>query len=371
MFHAALAGVGIAATGVAAVQRGRAAPPRDQSTATLLVTNSAARHVSFVSPAAGVLAQVEVGAAPWGIALAPATGPAETRGCAYVSTAEGVAVVQTADESQRERVALVPYRDQAALMPPRFGEYRPGGMGIAVSPDGALVYVGVYLANGPSRLDVLDAERLEVIGSVAIGVRPFEVLAGTAANGMPEAFAIDHDSYTVTVVDATDPTRPRARALPAAPMGRSAFDKPHYGVVRPTDGRLLLPYQGRVLFVLDPATGRGASFPLRSDTHQHGVALSPDERHLYVVGTGPAGGANGPPGLSIVNLEAMTEEFLRLPRPHERLAVDPDGSRVYLAGGYSFADGGWDGLTVIDLTTRAVTEVPVPARPLDVVVLPV
>src|SRR5215217_4041390 len=98
---------------------------------TLLVTNSAARHVSFVDPAKGVISQIEVGAAPWGIALAPSNR-------AYISTAEGVAVVDTLG---RKLLALIPYR--ARIGTPQFGEYRPGGMGIAASPDGKRVYVGV------------------------------------------------------------------------------------------------------------------------------------------------------------------------------------------------------------------------------------
>jgi DNA-binding beta-propeller fold protein YncE len=324
----------------------------------LLVTNSAARHVSFVDPAAGVLSQVDVGAAPWGAALA-------ADGRAYVATAEGVAVVDT---QRRERVALVPYR--AAVGPVRFGEYRPGGMGIAVSATGDLVYVGVYLGNGPSRLEILDIARLEVVGDVHIGVRPFDVLAGPASAGRREAYALDHDSYSVTVVDAADPARPRARTVPVAPLGRGAFDKLHYGALRPSDGRLLLPLQGRVLVELDPASGDAAAHPMHADTHQHGVALSADGGTLYVVGTGPAGGATGGPRLTAIDLAAMAETHVPLARPHERLALSSDGRLAFLAGGYSFAGGGWDGLTIVDLVERRVAELPVPARPLDVLVVP-
>ena len=77
------------------------APPATTPRATsytLLVTNAAARHVSFVEPASGAIEQAEVGAAPWGLALAP-------NGLAYVATAEGVAVV---DIRQRRRVAHIP-----------------------------------------------------------------------------------------------------------------------------------------------------------------------------------------------------------------------------------------------------------------------
>ncbi len=325
---------------------------------TLLTTSSAGRHVSFVDPAAGVLAEVEVGAAPWGAALG-----AGQR--VYVATAEGVAVVDTA---RRERVALVPYR--AAVGPPRFGEYRPGGMGIAVDPAGDLLYVGVYLGSAPSRLEVVDLARLEVVGDVQIGLRPFEVLAPPAPSDRREAYALDHDSYSVTVVDASDPAQPRARTLPVAPLGRGAFDKLHYGAVRPADGRLLLPVQGRVLLELDPASGDSRAHPMRAGTHQHGVALSPDGGTLYVVGTGQAGGVSGAPRLTAIDLATLDETHIPLARPHERLALSPDGRQAYLAGGFSFADGGWDGLTVIDLAAGTTAEIAVPSRPLDVLVLP-
>ena len=82
---------------------------------------------------------IEAGAAPHGLALHP-------DGRAFVATAEGIAVL---DVEQRRRVALVPY--SVDVGPPRFGEYRPGGMGIAVTPDGSKVAVGVYRPAGRAR----------------------------------------------------------------------------------------------------------------------------------------------------------------------------------------------------------------------------
>ena len=309
------------------------------------------RHVSFVDPAAGVVAQVEVGAAPWGLALA-----GDRR--AYVATAEGVAVVDTA---RRQRLALVPYR--AAVGPPQSGEYRPGGMGIAAAPDGRHVYVGVYLPNGPGQLEVLDTERLAMVAAASVGARPFQVLVGRDGR---EVYTVDHDSFTVTVVE---PLAARSRALAVAPLGRGAFDKPHYAALRP-DGHLLLPFQGRRLVDLDPASGALATTPLTADTHQHGVALTPDGRRLLIVGTGPAGGAQGRPSLTVLDTATGDEALVPLARPHETVASSPDGRRAYLTGGYTFADGGWDGVTIVDLARRVVAELPVPGRPLDIAILP-
>jgi DNA-binding beta-propeller fold protein YncE len=316
----------------------------------LLVTNSTARHVSFVDPASGVIARLEVGAAPWGLALAPGDR-------AYVATAEGVAIVDTA---RRERLALIPYQSEVGA--PQFGEYRPGGMGIAAAPDGRQVYVGVYLADGSGRLEILDVERRAFVAGVPIGVRPFQVLVGRDGK---QVYTVDHDDFTVTAID---PAARSARTLAVAPLGRAAFDKPHYAVLQ-ADGRLLLPFQGRGLVALDSASGASTTIPLTANTHQHGVALSPDGRTLLIVGTGPAGSATGAASLSIVDLASASEEHLPLSRPHEQVAVSHDGRWAYLTGGYSFANGGWDGLTVVDLQQRTTRELPVPDRPLDIVVL--
>ena len=52
------------------------------------------------------------------------------------------------------------------------------------------------------------------------------------------------------------------------------------------------------------------------------------------------------------------------------VAVGPDGRYAYLTGGYTFAGGGWDGLTIVDLDRLTTRELPVPDRPLDIAILP-
>jgi YVTN family beta-propeller protein len=319
----------------------------------LIATNSAGRSISFVDPRSGAVALLEVGTAPWGLALAPDN-------IAYVATAEGVAVVDT---RRRERTALIPY--QAEIGQPAFGEYRPGGMGIAVAPDGTQVYVGVFLPDRSGRLEVIDARERVVIASVPIGVRPFQVIASPDGRAV---YTIDHDTFTVTAID-TSTHLPRT--LPVEPLGNrgwGSWDKPHYAALR-ADGHLLLPIQGRVLVDLDPASGTSVALPLQANTHQHGVALSPDGQHLLIVGTGPAGDARGQPRLTILNLATMAEDQIPLSRPHEQVAFSPDGRLAYITGGHSFANGGWDGLSVVDLQQRSVTELPVPSRPLDIIVV--
>lgn len=321
---------------------------------TLLVTNSASSHVSFIDLPEERIAPVEVGVAPWGIALAP-------DGLAYVSTGEGVAIV---DAAKRALLDTVPYETPVA--PGSFGEYRPGGMGIAVSPDGRFVATGVYLPDGPSRFELLDTRLRKVIGSTVVGVRPFDALF--SADGR-EVFSIDHDSFTVTVSARETLGTRSIEVAPLGGAGGNGFEKPHYAALA-RNGRLLLPYQGQVLVELDPSSGTFTTRPLRSNTHQHGVTLSRDGARLFIVGTGPAATATNGPDLSVVDLVTGDEHTYQLDRPHECVVLSPDEATAWLTGGYTFANGGWDGLTALDLASGSARQIAVPDRPLAIVVVP-
>lgn len=316
----------------------------------LLMTNSMGDYMSFVNPAKETIAKVTVGTAPFGLALAP-----DNR--AYVATAVGVAVVNTID---RERIALIPYRSNIDEI--EFGEYRAGGMGIAVSPDGSRAYVGVYLPGEENQLEIIDTDSLEVIQNVPIGDRPFQILV---SNDGSEVYSINHDSYSVTVVDTKDFS---ARTIEVAPLGRGAFDKPNYGAVD-SNGRLLLPYQGKVLAILDPETGEYTEEPMRANTHLSGVTYRKNDNKLYVIGAGAAGGANDGSSLIEMDLETMEEKITPLDRPHENVIISPDGNWAFLTGGYTFADYGWDGMTIMNLQNGKSMEFPVDDQPLDIKVM--
>lgn len=325
--------------------------PSASAATTLMVTHSKSDYMSFLDPASGQFEKVTVGKAPFAIAEGP-----DHR--AYVSTAEGVAVVDT---KLRKRLALVPYQTKVGTS--RYGEYRSGGMGIAVSPDGKFVYVGVYLdQGGSSQLEILDAEKLIMTGRVPVGKRPFDVV--TSLDGH-EVYSIDHDGYTVTAVD---PFSLKSRTLEAAPFGKGGFEKPHYAAVR-ADGCLLLPYQGRGLVVLDPKSGSYKTEPLTGNTHQEGVTLTPDGKHLLVVGIGSAGSATGTPNLTMLDVNTFKETILPLARMHQMVAASADGRTAYLTGGVTYADTGWNGMTVVDLATGTTLEFELPDYPLDVQLL--
>nr|BFD81493.1 lipoprotein [Streptomyces sp. Xyl84] len=334
-----------------------AAPAAPLPHGALLVTDFGADTVTFVDPArhggAAGIGSVTVGTAPYGIALGD-------DGTAWVATAEGVAAVDTLT---RRRVALIPYRTDTG--PVTTGEYRGGGMGIALSPDGAHVYAGVNVPGGDGALEVIDARRRAVVRTVPVGRRPFDV--DVSPDGR-RVYVTGHDSFDVTAVDTGTWAGRRIEVAPyGTEGGLGSWLKPHYAAVRPSDGALLLPFEGERLAVADPRTGRVRIEPMTAGTHQHGVTAGADGT-LYVVGTGPVDPSrDGGPSLT-VRSPGGHERVIPLDGPHEDVALSADGRTAYVSGGFTRA-GYWDGLSAVDLGTGHVTRLAAGHRPLGIAVL--
>ncbi|MEU3708629.1 YncE family protein [Streptomyces catenulae] len=347
---------GCASQGVraAAPTAGPAAPAPSGRTphGTLLVTDFGADTVTFVDPRRGAFDSVRVGTAPYGLAVGD-------DGRAWVATAEGVAVVDTAT---RERITRIPYRT-AGIGAPVHGEYRGGGMGIALAPDGRQVYVGVNRPGTTGTVEVIDTRTLKSTGTAEVGRRPFDV--DVAPDGRA-VYATDHDSFDVTVVT---PGSLRTRRIEVAPYGTEgglgSWLKPHHAAVRPSDGKLLLPFEGEKLVVLDPVTGRSRIERMTARTHQHGATVTPDGT-LFVVGTGAVGEDNGPS--LTVRAPGGRERVIALDGPHEDVAVTPDGRTAYVTGGFT-RDGYWNGISVVDVASGTVHRLAAGQRPLDIAVL--
>ncbi|WP_443034265.1 YncE family protein [Streptomyces sp. BE147] len=327
-------------TGSSGAATDSAAPAPDGSgrvpNGTLLVADFGSDTVTFVDPGPGrgrgPIAEVKAGTAPYGLVVGE-------DGRAWVATAEGVAVIDTAT---RTRLALVPYGTESG--PVTTGEYRGGGMGIALAPDGRHVYVGVNVPGGNGTLEIIDTATREVTATVPVGRRPFDI--DVSPDGR-EVYATGHDSFDVTAVD-TGTLEPRR--MEVAPYGTEgglgSWLKPHYAVVRPADGKLLLPFEGERLAVLDPRTGKVGIERMTADTHQHGAALAPDGT-LLVVGTGPIAADDEDPSLTVRTPDGK-ERVVPLEGPHEDVAVSRDGRTAYVTGGFT-RDGYWNGITVVDL----------------------
>lgn len=325
-----------------------APPPGVRTPAgTLLVADFGGDSVTFVDPARGPLASVRVGTAPYGLVVG-------ADGRAWVATAEGVAVVDT---EARKSLGRISYETDAG--PATTGEYRGGGMGIALSPDGRRVYVGVNVPEGKGALEVVDTATREVIGTVPVGRRPFDV--DVSRDGR-EVYATGHDSYDVTAVRTDTLKGRRLVVAPYGEQGLGSWLKPHYAVVRPSDGRLLLPFEGERLAVLDPRTGRVTIEPMTAGVHQHGALLTPDGTLLAV------GADAGEDGSLTVRAPDGKERVIDLEGPHEDVAVSKDGRTAYVTGGFT-RDGYWNGISVVDLESGGVRRLAAGARPLGIAVL--
>ncbi|MFZ3474572.1 hypothetical protein ACODT3_03220 [Streptomyces sp. 4.24] len=321
---------------------------------TLLVADFGADTVTFVDPERGAVGSVRVGRAPYGLAVG-------ADGRAWVATAEGVAVVDTRTRTLQARV---PYRT-TGTGPVTGGEYRGGGMGIALSPDGARAYVGVNVPGTTGVLEVVDTAKAAVTAVVPVGRRPFDV---DVSKDGAEVYVTGHDSFDVTVVPAGSLLPRRIEVAPyGTEGGLGSWLKPHYTAVRPADGMLLLPFEGERLAVVDPRTGRTTIERLTADTHQHGVAATPDGR-LLVVGTGAVEQGKGEgPSLTVRSPDG-TERVYPLEGPHEDVAVSRDGRTAYVTGGYT-RDGYWNGITVVDLDSGNSRRLAAGSRPLGIAVL--
>lgn len=329
--------------------------PADRRTpeGTLLVADFGSDTVTFVDPERGPIESVKVGTAPYGIAVGE-------DGRAWVATADAVAVVDT---HTRERVDRIPYETDSG--PATTGEYRGGGMGIALSPDGECAYVGVNVPGEKGALEVIDTGKREVTDTVPVGRRPFGV---DVSKDGKEVYATNHDSFDVTVVraDSLDPRR-----IEVAPYGTEgglgSWLKPHYTAVRPSDGKLLLPFEGEKLVVLDPRTGGSDIEKMTANTHQHGAQITRDGT-LFAVGTGPIDPSSDEGPSLTMRTKGGEEKVFPLEGPHEDVAVSEDGGTAYVTGGFT-RDGFWNGITVVDLKSGATRRLPAGERPLGIAVL--
>lgn len=319
-----------------------------------IVTESHGDSIAFVDLSNGespVLSETVVGEAPWAIAAHEGTQRA------YVSTAVGLAVV---DLASRERLDLVPFLAQPTEI--GYGEYRAGGTGLVVTPDGSAVYVGVHRDGLTSTVERFDTASGAFTDSFEVGLRPFDVQISPAGD---EVYTIDHDSFTLHTISVPEHTVTRTEVAPfGTEGGLMSHYKPHYAAVA-EDGTLYLPYQGKALVTYSPRSRTFTTAGMTGDSHQHGVSLTADGR-LLVVGVGPIGGATLGPSLTIRDLSTGSEVLVPLDKGHENVVEwldSPDGrSKAVLTGG-STSRGPWNGLTVIDLETHEITEFSVPNLP--------
>ena len=329
----------------------------EPSTERMLLLASLAHgdEVAIIDPALpdaeAVVRRITVGAAPWGVGVHGGTG--------YAATAEGLAVI---DLAAGERTALVQYRHPAVRI--GSGEYRPGGLALAIAPDGSRVYVAVTADGSAEWLEVFDTASGAFVAAVQVGLRPFDVLADPGGRWVA---TVDHDGFTVTVIDAVSLVPAQYTVAPFGTAGGLAsWEKPHYGAID-ANGTIHLPYQGLAVARLDPLTGRYDTVSSRANSHAHGVALA--GRLLVTVGTGSFGNATGGPNLSLLDLDSGEERIVPLDPPHETVAIwrDEAGREYAAASGGNTREMGWDGITLVALDDLELRRIPVAGYPQNLV----
>lgn len=344
------------------------APPPTTKTATtpnvqeaptsafLLATLAHSDRIARINPEKldpGAVEFLEVGAAPWGIGV-----HAES-GVAYAATAEGLAVI---DLKTFTRTALVPYQHPATSITQ--GEYRPGGLGLAVAPDGSAVYVATSLDIQNCFLEKFNVALGKFTGSVPVGWRPFDVVVSPDGALVT---TIDHDSFSVTVVDTATLAATKHEIAPFGTQGGlGSWEKLHYGAVE-ASGAVLLPVQGKVVVRFDPRTGKSTKLESTANSHAHGTTLFDEQ--LLTVGTGSFGNADGEPNLSVLDVASGTERVAPLDVPHETVAGFSDAASeawAAVAGGNTRNEG-WEGITFVKLSDLSQRRLAVAGYPQAVV----
>jgi YVTN family beta-propeller protein len=189
-----------------------------------------------------------------------------------------------------------------------------GPFGVAVSPDGAHVYVTDH-DNGT--VSVIDTATKSVTATITVGANPEDV--AFSPNGAT-AYVTNFGDNTVSIINVASNTVTKTINVDAGPENVVASpDGAHVYVVN---------YSGDTISAIDTASGTVTS-AIPAEGYPAGIAISPDNSTLYVANfegnsilvTGTSAGS--PSHLIIIDGASSNA----LPNS---LALSPDGSRLYI-----------------------------------------
>ncbi|MYT21227.1 beta-propeller fold lactonase family protein, partial [Streptomyces sp. SID7760] len=207
-------------------------------------------------------------------------------------------------------------------------------VGVAVSPDGTRAYVTNTISNN---MTVITADEVppSVIATVHVGTRPQDV--AIAPNGT-RAYVANLLDGTVAVVDTTTDT-----LLTAVPVGQLP-----QGVATSPDGArvYVTNFGDGTVSVIDTATDTVRfTVPIGNDTSPADVAVSRDGTRAYVANFSTD-------NVSVIDTTANPPAVIAtVPVGEEPLgvALAPDGAHAYVTGSMD------NSVSVIDTATRTVT----------------
>ena len=311
------------------------------------VTNEGSGDISIIDPAArAVVGRIPLGKRPRGIIASP------DRRLLYVALSGSPIGGPGVDESTlppadkaADGIAVVDIATGKLLRVLR-GISDPEQ--IAVSPDGATLYVA---SEDSGRVMFIDARSGTIRATLVVGGEP-EGLAASPDGKL--VYATSEEDSTIAVIDALQP-----RVITRIPVGKRprtiAFDR--------SGARAFVPGENDAsLSVIDVAASKVArSTTLAGESvRPMGVAISPDDSHLFVTtGRGGTLARFDPSTLAPAGVAAVGE------RPWG-LALSPDGALAFTANGPS------NDVSMVDTATmKAVGRFTVGDRPWGVVAVPV
>jgi DNA-binding beta-propeller fold protein YncE len=253
--------------------------------------------------------------------------------------------------------------------------------GMAVSPQSGLVYVSNVGVFRYQLIPGLDPKNMKATG---LATAPFafpskEARDGTVVDGHrvpglgnPNTL----DSNTVWVIDASKPATPRVTAkIPTGiPLGEKSFGGASPGALVAGRERVYVSNTNQdSIAILDAASGRvlqtvklepAESVRGLGGVLPFGLALSPDEKRLYIA----CAGINA---VAVMDTVARTVlGYLPMGWFPSRVALNHDGTTLYVSNGKGFGSGpnagpnfhsGLEGTYIGDISSGVISIVPVPA----------
>ena len=208
---------------------------------------------------------------------------------------------------------------------------------VAVSPDGATVYVA---NNGDNSVSVIDTVTSTVTDTVTVGTSPWSV--AVSPDGATVYVANDGDN-SVSVIEAATNT-----LVDTISVG----GRPHSVAVSPDGTRVYVAnFAGGTVSVIDAATNtvvdtiRLDSYPpLHPTSYPSSVAVSPDGTMVYVANDSGS-------SVSVIDTATNTVvDTVRFKASPGSVAVSPDGATVYTANAVG------NTVSVIDAATNTVVD---------------
>jgi len=209
--------------------------------------------------------------------------------------------------------------------------------GLALSPDGTRLYVGLYHpgASGTSVL-VIDTGTNAVVAEIG--------------DGNAASLAVTPDGRHLYMTDLVNPVVALIDTSTNAFVGSIGVGSSPEGVAVAPDGRrayVVNSGSGTVSLIDVPA--KKALAEVKVGFNPGAVAVSPDGRHVYVANRG-----GEEPSVSVIDT-AIGEVVANIPSRNERGAASPNGVAVSPDGGRVYAGSSW--LSVIDTSTNEVIDV--------------